>query len=102
VFAPPALDAFIMPVAQEARHVWLLRLAAGAAVASGGLLSANAAISLNVVERLTRASAANNASDFSPFELGVPWETVRIPAAHDELISGWRHIHAETEPVIVC
>ncbi|HWE60885.1 MAG TPA: alpha/beta fold hydrolase, partial [Chloroflexota bacterium] len=98
MLAASAQDAVFAPSARHSRRRW----AARAAVASGGLLSASMAVALYVVEQLTRASQAVNTYGFSPFEIGVPWEDIRIPTVHDDTLAGWWFTRAESTQVVIC
>jgi alpha-beta hydrolase superfamily lysophospholipase len=54
------------------------------------------------VEQLTRASEAGSAYNFSPFELGLPWENVHVPTANGEALSGWWLPRPESRQVVIC
>lgn len=101
VFGPAVPNGLLAPVARHARHTWR-RWTTRAVVASGGLLSASAALALYVVEELTRASGECSAYNFSPFELGIPWQQVRLPTANGETLSGWWLIRPESKRVVIC
>jgi fermentation-respiration switch protein FrsA (DUF1100 family) len=95
-------ETLLAPLATQARRTWR-RWVARAAIASGGLASATVASALFVVDRVTRASKVTSFDEysFSPYELGLPWEDVSIPAGDGEPLSGWWLPRAETDRVIV-
>jgi fermentation-respiration switch protein FrsA (DUF1100 family) len=92
----------LTPLASQAGRTWR-RWVARAALASGGLLSATIAGALYVVDTVTRASkvTAFDRYDFTPFELGLPWQDVQIPVPNGTPLSGWWLPRPETDRVIV-
>jgi fermentation-respiration switch protein FrsA (DUF1100 family) len=80
-------------------HWWLRSFA----VASGGLLSATIAGALYTVNTITRASRVNPFDNytFTPYELDVPWEDVRIPTQGTDSLAGWWLPRPASQQVIV-
>lgn len=80
-------------------HWWL----GSVAVASGGILSATIAGALYTVNAVTRASKINPLANYSftPYELDVPWEDVRIPTQGADTLAGWWLPRPASQQVIV-
>jgi alpha-beta hydrolase superfamily lysophospholipase len=75
----------------------------GVVFASGGVLSASIAAALYVVDSITRATkvSAFDAYNFTPFELNIPAEDVRVPVTDGDTLAGWWLPRPETKRVIL-
>jgi alpha-beta hydrolase superfamily lysophospholipase len=83
-------------------HLAWHHVAAGVSVAAAGSLSAFAALGLYIERRLTCATRCRPPLyGFSPFEVGVRWEAVAIPASDGSVLSSWWFDQPQSEAVIV-
>src|SRR6266581_3908320 len=78
------------PLSAPWRGAWR-RWIRGVVFASGGMLSATIAGALFVVDSVTRATKASafDAYNFTPFELNIQSENVRIPVSDTDSLAGW-------------
>jgi uncharacterized protein len=79
---------------------WLRR---GAVAFGGGFVSATVATALYVAEQVTRASKALplNEYSFTPFDVGVDWERVRIPLDDGAWLGGWWFRRPQSDKLVI-
>lgn len=79
------------------------RACGAAGIAGGGFVSGALALAYYVTRRITKPTPTTpfDTFTFTPFELGVPFESVAFPAADGTLLRGWWLYRPESRRVVV-
>lgn len=82
---------------------WLGRTARALGFAGGGFLSGLIALAYYVAHRITRPTRVTpfDSFTFTPFEVGVPFESVTFPGVDGTALPGWWLYHPDARRVVI-
>ncbi len=82
---------------------WVGRVAGAAGLAGGGAVSGAIALAYYVTRRITKPTPTTpfDTFTFTPFEMGVPYESVAFPAPDGTVLRGWWLSRPESRRVTI-
>ena len=89
--------------AHPSDYKWIGRVARALGFAGGGFLSGIVALAYYVAHRITRPTRVTpfDAFTFTPFEVGVPFESVTFPGVDGTALPGWWIYHPDARRVVI-
>lgn len=92
-----------VPPHAHSHRKWVGRLVRTVGLTGGGFLSGCLAIAYYIVRRITAPTpvTAFDSFTFTPFEVGVPYDSVTFPSSGDVKLPGWWMRRPESNRVII-